>query len=81
MKIRHYSSNVSGETDGFQEICQSLEIIQKIDDAEARRVLYQTIDEHDKSVKRISKALNLREETIKQSIQKLKSAFKTEYFE
>lgn len=59
---------------------EASEVIQRIDDADARRVFRPSVDEHDKSIKRISKSLNLREETVRQIVQKLKTEFKTEYF-
>lgn len=53
--------------------------IQRIDDADARRVFHQVLDEQDKSVKKIFRALNLREENVRQMIQELKIEFKTRY--
>jgi hypothetical protein len=40
--------------------------IRKIENVDARRLLYLAVDEHDKRVKRISQALNQREEKIRQ---------------
>lgn len=42
--------------------------IQQVSDAEARRVLHQAVDEHDKSVKRIAEILNLREDRVRLAI-------------
>lgn len=56
-------------------------IIQKIHDTNTRRVFHLALDEHDQSVRRISQALNLREEIVKQVIQKIKKDFETEFFE
>ena len=55
-------------------------IIQKIDDSDSRRVFHSALDEHDKSIERISQSLNLREDKVKEIIHKLKNEFKTEYF-
>lgn len=55
-------------------------IIQKIDDSDSRRVFHSALDEHDKSIERISQSLNLREDKVKEIIQKLKNEFNTEYF-
>jgi predicted transcriptional regulator len=57
------------------------EIIQKIRDANARRIFHLALDEHDQSVRRISQTLNLREELVKQIIQNIKRDFETEFFE
>jgi hypothetical protein len=57
------------------------EIIQKIHDTNTRRVFHLALDEHDQSVRRISQALNLREEIVKQLIQNIKNDFETEFFE
>lgn len=57
------------------------EIIQKIRDSNTRRVFHLALDEHDQSVRRISQALNLREEIVQQVIQKIKKDFETEFFE
>ena len=55
--------------------------ISQITDAEARRVLHKAVDEHHKSTGRIAQALNLREEIVQKTIQKLKEEFETSYFE
>lgn len=60
---------------------EASEAIKQIDDADARRVFHQAFDEHDRSVEKISEALNLREEKVKHIMQKLKMEFKTEYFQ
>ena len=57
------------------------EVIKKINDTNARRIFHQALDEHDQSIRRISQALNLREEIVKQVIQKIKRDFETGYFE
>ena len=57
------------------------EVIQQIDDADARHVFHQASDEQNKSVKKILRALNLREENVRQMIQELKIEFKTRYFQ
>jgi ArsR family transcriptional regulator len=59
---------------------EASKIIQKIDDIDSRRVFHQALDEHDNSVEKISKSLNLREEQVNKIIQKLKNEFETEYF-
>ena len=46
--------------------------ISQVDDAEARRVLHQAVDEHDSSVKYIAQTLNLREDRVQEAIKKLK---------
>jgi len=53
--------------------------IQILDSADARRVIYSAIDEHDSTVAGISKALNLREDFIRETIQKIKRDIKTDY--
>ena len=55
--------------------------IRQVDDAEARRVLHKAVDEHNGSAARIAQELNLREERVRRTIQKLKEEFKTSYFE
>lgn len=60
---------------------EASEVIKQIDDSDARRVFHQAFDEHDKSIGKISRALNLREENVRQIIQKLRMEFKTEYFQ
>ena len=60
---------------------EAAKTIRQVGDAEARRVLHQAVDEHDKNVESIAKSLNLREERVRQAIQKLKEEFKTGYFE
>jgi len=57
------------------------EIIQKINDANTRRVFHLALDEQAQSVRRISRALNLREEIVNQVIQNIKKDFETEFFE
>ncbi len=57
------------------------ELIQKFRDKNTRRVFHLALDEHDQSVRRISQTLNLREEIVKQVIQKMKREFETEFFE
>jgi ArsR family transcriptional regulator len=54
--------------------------IMQIDDVEARRVLRNAVDEHDKKVGRIAEALDIREERVHRAIQKLKQEFKNGYF-
>jgi predicted transcriptional regulator len=56
-------------------------IIQKIRDANARRIFHLAVDENDQNIRRISQALNLREEIVKQVIQNIKRDFETEFFE
>lgn len=56
-------------------------IIQKIRDANARRIFHLAVDENDRNIRRISQALNLREEIVKQVIQNIKRDFETEFFE
>lgn len=54
--------------------------IQQIDDSEARRVMHQAVQEHNKNAKSLAEALNLREERVRKLIQKLKE-FETSFFE
>jgi ArsR family transcriptional regulator len=55
--------------------------ISQVDDAEARRVLHQAVDEHDSSVKYIAQALNLREDRVQEAIKKLKKELDSDFFE
>jgi ArsR family transcriptional regulator len=55
--------------------------ISKVGDAEARRVLHQAVDEHDRSVKYIAQTLNLREDRVQEAIEKLKKELDSDYFE
>ena len=55
--------------------------IRQVDDTDARRVLHQAVDEHDKSVNYIAQALNLREDRVQEAIQKLKKELDSDYFE
>ena len=54
--------------------------IQALDSADARRVIYSAIDEHDATVSGISKALNLREDFVREIIEKIKKDLQTNYF-
>jgi ArsR family transcriptional regulator len=54
--------------------------IQVLDSADARRVIYSAIDEHDVTVSGISKILNLREDFVRGTIEKIKKEMKTEWF-
>lgn len=53
--------------------------IQSLDSADARRVVYSAIDEHDATVSGISKILNLREDFVRETIEKIKKEMKTEW--
>ena len=53
--------------------------IQVLDSADARRVIYSAIDEHDASVSGISKVLNLREDIVREIIEKIKKEINTEW--
>jgi predicted transcriptional regulator len=53
--------------------------IQILDDADARRVIYSAIDEHDATVTGISKALNLREDFVREIIEKIKRDLQTDF--
>ena len=53
--------------------------IQNLENADARRIIYSAIDEHDATVSGISKALNLREDFVKEIIEKIKNDLQTEY--
>jgi predicted transcriptional regulator len=53
--------------------------IQTLDSAYARRVIYSAIDEHDATVTGISKALNLREDFVRETIEKIKRDLQTDY--
>ena len=53
--------------------------IQVLDSAYARRVIYSAIDEHDATVSGISKALNLREDFVRETIEKIKKDLQTDY--
>ena len=55
--------------------------ISQVDDAEARRVLHQAVDEHDSSVKYIAQTLNLREDRVQEAIKKLKKELDSDFFE
>jgi ArsR family transcriptional regulator len=55
--------------------------ISKVGDAEARRVLHQAVDEHDRSVNYIAQTLNLREDRVQEAIKKLKKELDSDYFE
>jgi predicted transcriptional regulator len=56
-------------------------IIQEIGDSDSRRVFHSAFDEQDKSIKRISQTLNLREDKVTTIIRKLKNELKTEFFQ
>jgi ArsR family transcriptional regulator len=60
---------------------EASKIIQNIKDIDSRRVLHSALGEHDTSVKRIAKSLNLREERVKRIIQKLENELDIEYFQ
>ena len=60
---------------------EASKVIMQIDDAEARRVLRNAVNSHDRNASRIAEALNLREETVQRAIQKLKQEFEDCYFE
>lgn len=60
---------------------EASKIIQKIDDADSRRVFHSSLGEPDKSVERIAKSLNLREDRVKKIIRKLKNELEIEYFQ
>ena len=55
--------------------------ISQVDDAEARRVLHQAVDEHDSSVKYIAQTLNLREDRVQEAIKMLKKELDSDFFE
>jgi hypothetical protein len=59
---------------------EASKIIQEIDNWDARRVFHQVLHEEDTSVRHISEVLNLREENVKQLLQKLKNEFSAKYF-
>jgi predicted transcriptional regulator len=54
-------------------------VIQRLDNSNARRVIYSAIDEHDSTVEGISKSLNLREDFVRETIERIKKEIKTEY--
>lgn len=54
-------------------------VLQRIDGADARRVIHSAINEHERSIERISKMLNLREDEVSEIIAKVKKALKTDY--
>jgi len=60
---------------------EASKIIQKIDDADSRRVFHSALGEHDNSVRRIAESLNLREDRVKKIFQKLKNEVNIEYFQ
>ncbi len=60
---------------------EASKIIQNIKDIDSRRVLHSALGEHDTSVKRIAKSLNLREERVKRIIQKLENELNIKYFQ
>ena len=59
---------------------EASKIIQKIDDADSRRVFHLAFGENEKSAEKIGKSLDLREEKVKKIIQKLKNELNIEYF-
>ncbi|PVX27806.1 MAG: hypothetical protein CW716_00390 [Candidatus Bathyarchaeum sp.] len=52
-------------------------ILEPFKNSNTRRVIRYTLDEHDISVKSIAKALNLREDMVRQALSKLKKSFDT----
>jgi len=50
-------------------------ILEPFKNSEIRRIICYALDEHDISVKSISKSLNLREDLVRQSLSKLKKSF------
>lgn len=50
-------------------------IIEPLENSDTRRIIRYALDEHDSSVKSISKSLNLREDVIRQALSKLKKSF------
>ena len=60
---------------------EASKIIQKIDDADSRRVFHSAFGKNKKSAERIGESLDLREERVKKIIQKLKNELNIEYFQ
>jgi hypothetical protein len=60
---------------------EAFQTMQRIESPDARRVLHHVIDSHDESVKRISEVLNLREATVKEIINELKTNLGTTLFD
>jgi hypothetical protein len=58
---------------------EAYKVIQRLENADARRVIHSAIDEHDSRVSSISKSLNLREDFVRETIEKIKEKIKTEY--
>lgn len=50
-------------------------IIEPFKNSDTRRIIRYALDEHDISVKNISKSLNLREDVVRQALSKLKKSF------
>jgi predicted transcriptional regulator len=55
------------------------DIVQKLGDADARRVIHRAIDEHERSVEGISKSLNLRDDVVSDIVARIKKSIKTDY--
>ena len=58
---------------------EAYKLIQTLDSADARRVIYNAIDEHDSTVSGISKTLNLREDFVRETIEKIRKDLQTKY--
>lgn len=52
---------------------------QSLENADARRIIYSAIDEHDSTVSGISKALNLREDFVREVIENIKKRLQTDF--
>lgn len=59
---------------------EAFKIIQKIDNLNARRVFHQVLDQDDRNIKHISEVLNLREDQVKELMQRLRDEFSSDYF-
>ena len=58
---------------------EAYNVIRTLDSFEARRVIYNAVNEHDSTVSGISKAVNLREDFVRETIEKIKKDLSTDY--
>jgi predicted transcriptional regulator len=59
---------------------EASKVIQRLDDSEARMAVHSAVDEHDSSEAGIAKSLNLREERVRELLEKIKKEIKTDFF-
>jgi len=58
-----------------QAMQEAARIVNRLKEADKRRVLFHILDEHDREVERISEALDIREVTVKEILEELESEF------